>query len=117
MASGEAHDYQVNLDTFRGPMDLLLYLVKRDEIDIRDIPIARVVEQFKQYLDVVQMIDVEQAGDFLVLSGTLMEIKSRMLLPRGEEGDAEADDPRRELVRQLLEYKRFKEASLLLEAT
>jgi segregation and condensation protein A len=115
MSSSDA-DYQVNLDTFRGPMDLLLYLVKRDEIDIRDIPIASVVDQFKNYLDVVQMIDVEQAGDFLVLSGTLMEIKSRLLLPRSEDTAAAEDDPRQELVRQLLEYKRFKEASLLLEA-
>jgi segregation and condensation protein A len=112
-------DYQVVLDTFRGPLDLLLYLVKRDEVDILDIPIARVAEQFKQYLDVLTLIDVERAGDFLVLAATLMEIKSKMLLPRPEEraGASEpADDPRRELVKQLLQYKRFKEASGRLEA-
>ncbi len=108
-------DYLVELDVFRGPLDLLLFLVKRDEIDIRDIPIARVAEQFKAYLDVVQMIDVERAGDFLVLSATLMEIKSKLLLPRAESGPAEEEDPRKELVRQLLEYKRFKEVSALLE--
>lgn len=115
MASEEA-DYLVDLDTFRGPMDLLLYLVKKDEIDILDIPIGGVVEQFKHYLDVVHMIDVERAGEFIVLSGTLLEIKSRMLLPRNEEAAGSEDDPRMELVRQLLEYKRFKEAALLLDA-
>jgi segregation and condensation protein A len=109
-------DYQVNLETFRGPLDLLLYLVKHDEIDIRDIPIARLVEQFLQYLRVIELIDVELAGDFLVMAATLMEIKSRMLLPRGDEGVSEDADPRQELVRQLLEYKKYKDAAALLEA-
>jgi segregation and condensation protein A len=109
-------DYQVNLDTFRGPFDLLLYLVKHDEIDIRDIPIARVTEQFLQYLSVIEMIDVELAGDFLVMAATLMEIKSKMLLPREEEADGEGADPRQELVRQLLEYKKYKDAASLLES-
>lgn len=110
-------DYLVDLETFRGPLDLLLYLVKKDEVDIRDIPIARVAEQFKQYLDVLQLIDVEAAGDFLVMASTLMEIKSKLLLPRPEEGGEDAgEDPRLELVRQLLEYKRFKEAAAALEA-
>src|SRR2546423_14776539 len=98
-------DYQVHLDTFHGPLDLLLYLVKREEVDIRDIPIARVAEQFKQYLDVLTLIDVERAGDFLVMAATLMEIKSRLLLPGTDEKGNEADDPRHELVRQLLQYK------------
>ncbi len=115
MTAGSLADYQVVLDTFRGPLDLLLYLVKRDEVDILDIPIARVAEQFKQYLDVLTLIDVERAGDFLVMASTLMEIKSKMLLPRpAEQAEPEAD-PRRELVRQLLQYKRFKEAAALLE--
>src|SRR5918911_1111782 len=74
-------DYQVNLDTFRGPLDLLLYLVKRNEVDICDIPIAQVAEQFLEYLRVLELIDVERAGDFQVMAATLMEIKSRMLLP------------------------------------
>ena len=92
-------DYQVNLEVFRGPLDLLLFLVKRDEVDICDIPIARLAEQFLDYLGVMEFIDVEHAGDFLVMAATLMEIKSKMLLPRGE-GEAEEDaDPRLELVR------------------
>jgi segregation and condensation protein A len=115
MIAGSLADYQVVLDTFRGPLDLLLYLVKRDEVDIRDIPIARVADQFKQYLDVLTLIDVERAGDFLVMAATLMEIKSKMLLPRPEEPAEREEDPRRELVRQLLQYKRFKEAAALLE--
>jgi segregation and condensation protein A len=109
-------DYQVDLDTFRGPLDLLLYLVKRDEVDIRDIPIARVAEQFQGYLEVLTLIDVEVAGDFLVMASTLMEIKSKMLLPRPEEAGEAEDDPRLELVKQLLQYKRFKEATGMLDA-
>jgi segregation and condensation protein A len=109
-------DYQVDLDTFRGPLDLLLYLVKRQEVDICDIPIARVTEQFLEHLRLIELIDVELAGDFLVMAATLMEIKSKMLLPKSEETDDDEADPRQELVRQLLEYKRFKDAALLLEA-
>ena len=109
-------DYQVDLDIFRGPLDLLLYLVRRDEVDIRDIPIARVAEQFQEYLDVLALIDVELAGDFLVMASTLMEIKSKMVLPRSEEAVEEEADPRLELVKQLIEYKKFKDAAALLEA-
>jgi segregation and condensation protein A len=116
MSAGEHSDYLVDIDTFRGPLDLLLYLVKRDEVDIRDIPIARVCEQFKEYLDAVQWIDVEQAGDFLVMAATLVEIKTRLLLPRPEESSEPADDPRLELVKQLVQYKKFKDAAALLEA-
>src|SRR5881275_430469 len=101
MTAGPLADYQVVLDTFRGPLDLLLYLVKRDEVDILDIPIARVAEQFKNYLDVLTLIDVERAGDFLVMASTLMEIKSKLLLPRQAEEEKPEEDPRRELVRQL----------------
>jgi segregation and condensation protein A len=108
-------EYLVELDTFRGPLDLLLYLVKRHEVDVCDIPVARVAEQFLEYLGALQLIDVEWAGDFLVTAATLMEIKSRLLLPRSEEGPGEEDDPRRELVKQLLEYKKFKDAAALLE--
>lgn len=111
-----AMDYQVDLDVFRGPLDLLLYLVKRSEVDICDIPIARVADQFRQYLELIQLIDVERAGDFLVMAATLMEIKSKMLLPRTEEEESEEDDPRLELVRQLIEYKKFKDAAVVLEA-
>jgi segregation and condensation protein A len=109
-------DYQVDLDTFRGPLDLLLYLVKRNEVDICDIPIARVTEQFLEYLRVIELIDMERAGDFLVMVGTLMEIKSKMLLPRGDEAGGEEADPRLELVRQLIEYKKYKDAAALLDA-
>ena len=116
MSPGEAHDYQVDLDTFHGPLDLLLYLVKRDEIDVLDIPVGRVAEQFKEYLDVLTLIDVERAGDFLVMAATLAEIKSRMLLPRAEEQAETVEDPRLGLVKQLLEYKRFKDAAAALEA-
>jgi segregation and condensation protein A len=109
-------DYQVDLDMFRGPLDLLLFLVKRHEIDICDIPIAKVADQFLEYLRVIELIDVERAGDFLVMAATLMEIKSKSLLPRAE-GQEEAEaDPRSELVRQLMEYKEFKDAAALLEA-
>ncbi|MGH7226183.1 MAG: segregation and condensation protein A, partial [Gemmataceae bacterium] len=116
MNAGEHRDYRVNLDTFRGPLDLLLYLVKRDEVDVRDIPIARVCQQFKDYLDALQWIDVEQAGEFLVVMCTLLEIKARMLLPRPEESAEPEDDPRLELVKQLVQYKKFKDAAALLEA-
>jgi segregation and condensation protein A len=109
-------EYQVDLDVFRGPLDLLLYLVKREEVDIRDIPIARIAQQFHEYLAVLQLIDVELAGEFLVMAATLLEIKSKMLLPRAGESAAEEEDPRLELVRQLLEYKQFKDAAALLEA-
>jgi segregation and condensation protein A len=110
-------DYQVDLDLFRGPLDLLLYLVKRNEVDVCDIPIARILEQFQHYLDVMTVLDVERVGDFIVMAGTLMEIKSKMVLPRGAAESAEEEgDPRLELVRQLLEYKKFKDAAALLEA-
>jgi segregation and condensation protein A len=108
-------DYQVELDIFRGPLDLLLYLVKRNEVDIRDIPIARIAEQFLGYLRVLEMIDVERVGDFLVMAATLMEIKSRMLLPQTEGTEDENADPRAELVRQLIQYRKYKEAAALLE--
>ena len=107
-------DYQVELENFRGPLDLLLYLVKHDEVDIFDIPIARITDQFLHYLELLKAIDVERVGDFLVMASTLMEFKSRMLLPRSEE-QKEEDDPRLELVRQLVEYKKFKDAAALLE--
>ena len=109
--------YRVNLDIFAGPLDLLLYLVRKDEVDIYDIPISSITEQYIKYIDLLKMIDIELAGDFLVMAATLMEVKSAMLIPsvapedmeEGEEGD-----PRTELVRQLLEYKRFKDAANML---
>lgn len=108
--------YTVSLDAFHGPLDLLLYLVKRNEVDVLDIPIANITDQFLEYLQVVRDLDVEQAGDFLVMAATLMEIKSRMLLPSGEDEEEQDQlDPRRELVKQLLEYRKFKDAATALE--
>jgi segregation and condensation protein A len=108
--------YTVALESFYGPLDLLLFLVKRNEVDVLDIPIARLAEQFLDHLRGLHELDVEFAGEFLVMAATLMEIKSRMLLP----GDAalpeeEQQDPRRELVKQLLEYRKIKDAAAALE--
>ncbi len=106
-------DYRVQLDIYNGPLDLLLYLIRKDEVDIYDIPIARITDQYIQYVTLLQQMDPNLAGEFLVMAAMLMEIKSRMLLPRApeEEEGGEAIDPRSELVRQLLEYKRFKDAA------
>ncbi|MEI7686503.1 MAG: segregation/condensation protein A [Planctomycetota bacterium] len=109
-------DYKVELESFHGPLDLLLYLVKREEVDILDIPIARVTDQFLVYLNVLELVDVERAGDFLVTAATLMEIKSKILLPREAGAAHEEDDPRLELVKQLIEYKKYKDAASLLDA-
>jgi segregation and condensation protein A len=109
-------NYHVHLDAFHGPLDLLLFLVKRDEVDVFDIPIARLADQFLDHLRVMQHLDVELAGEFLVMAATLMEIKSHGLVPADDrvEGDDEPD-PRRELVRQLLEYRKFKDAAHALD--
>ena len=108
-------DYRVNLDVYNGPLDLLLYLIRREELDIYDIPIARITEQYLGYVNMLSAIDPNLAGEFLVVAATLMEIKTRMLLPTApiEQGDASdlEIDPRTELVRQLLEYKAFKDAA------
>ena len=111
-----ANEYRVDLDIYNGPLDLLLYLIKRDEIDIYDIPISSITEQFLQYIEVLKAMDLSTVGDFLIMAATLMEIKSRMLLPVDEEGQEgeDEDDPRLELVRQLIEYKRFKDAASTL---
>lgn len=109
-------DYRVELETFRGPLDLLLFLVKRNEVDIFDIPIAKITEQFCAYTKVLQQIDVEMAGDFLVMAATLMEIKSKLLLPHETLTDENAEDPRAELVKQLVEYRKYKDAAALLES-
>ncbi len=109
--------YQVALDAFHGPLDLLLYLVKRNEVEILDIPIAPIATQFHEYLLLIEnALDLETAGDFLVMASTLMEIKSKMLLPRAEaEKSDDEPDPRRELVKQLIEYRKFKDAAAALE--
>jgi len=111
--------YRVNLDIFAGPLDLLLYLVRREEVDIYDIPIAKITDQYIRYIEMLKSLDIDLAGDFLVMAATLMQIKSAMLLPKAEPDQLEAEDlsdPRAELIRQLLEYKKFKDAANLLSA-
>ena len=105
--------YKVQLPVFEGPLDLLLYLIKKDEINIYDIPITRITDQYLEHLDVMKLLDLEIAGEFILMAATLMHIKSKMLLPaeETEEEVAEEVDPREELVRKLIEYKKFKEAA------
>ncbi|MDD5712437.1 MAG: segregation/condensation protein A [Smithellaceae bacterium] len=108
--------YEIKLDIFEGPLDLLLYLIKKNEIDIYNIPMAVVTEQYLDYIEMMKSLNLDLAGEYLVLASTLVHIKSRMLLPpaEDEEGNEEAD-PRAELVQQLLEYQAFKEAASQLE--
>jgi segregation and condensation protein A len=108
-------DFLVDLEIFRGPLDLLLYLVRKHEVEITEIPIAPITDQFLEYLAVLEQLDVDAVGDFLEVASTLVEIKSRMVLPRSEEIEDPLEDPRRELVERLLEYKRFKDAATILE--
>ena len=110
-------EFRIDLDSFRGPLDLLLYLVRKHEVDVFDIPIAKIAEQYSQFIDVLVEIDINAVGDFLELATTLMEIKSRVALPAIEdtvEGE-NIDDPREELVTRLLEYKKYKDAACMLD--
>jgi segregation and condensation protein A len=107
----------VKLPVFEGPLDLLLYLIKKDELDIYDIPIEQITKRYLEYLQLIKMLDLEVAGEYLVVAATLVYIKSRVLLPhdqRPPEEEAEEDDPRWELVRQLVEYKKYKDAAFEL---
>ncbi len=109
-------DYRIKLPAFEGPLDLLLFLIRKSELDIYDIPIEAVTRQYIDVLHSLQQLDLEIAGEFFVMAASLMEIKSRMLLPKGhaavaDETDDDAMDPRWELVHQLLQYKKFKEAA------
>lgn len=113
-------DYKVELEVYNGPLDLLLYLIRRDEVEIYDIPISQITEQYIAYVALIERFDPDVAADFLVMAATLMEIKSRTLLPRPpiEEDEVEDfTDPRLELVRQLLEYKKFKDAARALDVS
>ncbi|MBQ6007206.1 MAG: segregation/condensation protein A [Kiritimatiellae bacterium] len=106
----------MNLEIFEGPLDLLLYLIRREELEIYDIPIGRITEQYMQYLDLMRQLNLDVAGEFIVMAATLMVIKSRMMLPvdrrkSDEDTDEEWVDPRLDLVRQLIEYKKFKDAA------
>ncbi len=112
------NEYKVNLDVYNGPVDLLLYLIRKEEVSIYDIPIARIADQYLQYVETLQDLDMSTIGDFLVMAATLMYVKSYMLLPpTTEQGDGDDDvlDPRVSLVKQLLEYKRYKESTFILE--
>ncbi|TFH17456.1 MAG: chromosome segregation protein ScpA [Lentisphaerales bacterium] len=115
IAIPEAH--RIELEVFDGPLDLLLYLIKKNEIDIYDIPIEQVADQYIEYLNLMRMLDLNIAGEFIVMASTLMLIKSRMLLPPEErpEMEEEEEDPRWELVRQLIEYRKFKDAASFLQ--
>lgn len=108
--------YQVELTGFQGPMDLLLFLINKEHVDIYDIPIAHITEQFIQHIKVIQAISLDAAGEFIAMAATLMVIKMKMLMPsHREDEDEDEDDPRAELVRRLLEYRRFKEAAEALQ--
>ena len=103
--------YKIKLDQFEGPLDLLLFFIKMDELNIYDIPISRITKEFLEYVNLIKMLDLEVAGDFILMASTLMHIKVRMLLPRELDEKGEEIDPRAELVKALLEYKRYKEVS------
>ncbi|HWL08322.1 MAG TPA: segregation/condensation protein A [Planctomicrobium sp.] len=113
--------YRVELELFTGPLDLLLYLVRRDEVDIVDLPIARITRQFQEFLEVLQIIDLDLVGDFVVMASTLVEIKSRSVLPTPQVAEEQPlpttiqGDPRSDLIQQLLEYKQFKDAATALD--
>ena len=111
-------EYKVKLEVFEGPLDLLLYLIKKDEVDVYNIPIERITTQYMEYLNLMRMLDLNIAGEFIVMAATLMLIKSRMLLPVEERPEMEEEDeadPRWDLVRQLVEYKKFKDAAMRLQ--
>ena len=110
-------DYTIRLDAFEGPLDLLMHLIERNKIDIYDIPIATLTEQYMEYLAKFKEFNIEVASEFLVMAATLLQIKSRILLPKVKkiEAEEEEEDPRQELVDRLLEYRRFKEVSDILD--
>jgi segregation and condensation protein A len=113
-------EYKVQFEVFEGPLDLLLYLIKREEVDIYEVNLTRLATQFIEYIDTMRLLDLDIAGEFLVMAATLMYIKSRELLPVEQQAQVEAEeegeDPRWELIRQLVEYKKFKDAAAQLQA-
>lgn len=108
-------EYQIIQDSFHGPLDLLLHLVKKEEVDIFEISIVRIADQFKEFMGVIAFLDLTFAGEFLVMATKLMEIKSQLVLPRKVQNTNKEEDPRNEIVRQLVEYKKFKDAVEVLE--
>ena len=119
LGGGFMADYQVKFEVFEGPLDLLLYLIKKQEVDIYEVNLTRLATQFLEYVDLMRMLDLEVAGEFLVMAATLMLIKSRELLPKDQrvetEGEDDQEDPRWELIRQLVEYKKFKDAAARMQ--
>ena len=112
----ESQPYTVKLEVFEGPLDLLLHLIKKNELNITDIPIALITEQYLEYLKLMKVLNLDVAGEYLLMASTLLHIKSKMLLPvSSEEAEEEGEDPRAELIRRLLEYQRYKEAGGDLE--
>ena len=113
-------EYKVKFEVFEGPLDLLLYLIKKQEVDIYEVNLTQLATQFIEYVELMRMLDLEVAGEFLVMAATLMFIKSRELLPKDQqvqtEGEEESEDPRWELIRQLVEYRKFKDAAAQLQA-
>jgi len=103
--------YKIQLQNFEGPLDLLLFLIRKNEVDISDIPIAEITQQFMEYLEVIELLDLDDASEFILMAATLIRIKARLLLPVPESDEEEAEDPREELVQRLLEYQRFKEVA------
>ncbi len=105
--------YKVKLESFEGPLDLLLFLIKKEEVDIYNIPIAKITQQYLEYLEIIQLLDLEAASDFILMAATLMRVKAQMLLPKPNLGEEQQEilDPRQELVQRLLEYKRFKDVA------
>jgi segregation and condensation protein A len=108
-------DYTFRLEGFEGPLDLLLHLIQKNELDIFNIPIALITEQYLEYLQLIKVLNLDVAGEYLLMASTLLHIKSKMLLPKSLEGEEEEEDPRAELVRRLLEYQRYKQAAGELE--
>lgn len=111
-------NYEIKLDVFQGPLDLLLHLIEKDEIDIYNIPIALITDKYLEYIHTIQLLNLEVVGDFLVMAATLMQIKAKMLLPQYDsefDENIEEEDPRIELAQKLVEYKKIKEASLSLQ--
>ena len=106
--------YEVHLENFEGPLDLLLFLIKKDDLDIYEIPIAKITEEYLATLDLMRELNLEVAGDFLVLAATLMQIKARALLPAPLDAEEGGPDPRAELIEKLLEYQKFKGAAAAL---
>jgi segregation and condensation protein A len=115
-SSEEASPYRVRLGMFEGPLDLLLHLINKNELDIMNIPIALITEQYLEYLKLMKILNLDIAGEYLLMASTLLHIKSKMLLPTSSEAEEEeGEDPRTELVRRLLEYQKYKEAAVELE--